>query len=396
MFRDRTSYLGKVGSRCQSAFVLAAALAALLVGTGWIPVVHALVDDMEGREERESAAPPSEGEWPTEEEVQALADHMAELLATEAPRQELERVGRALADHVKYRLELENDRNLGVTPTAYAQTLIRAGAPFPKAQVWQVAARGLYGARNAGDAELLYAALPLFDPHVDGGESLMAYQVLGYLAGGYNSLESWGEEGALPDWSIFVEYFDRFWPSGFSRRDPGMQELILRGREKNQENITALVFFLVRVDPHRLLELLVTPEGTLPPEVEGDDNRAERQRIATLLRDVDTMVWKQRHHFIDDEETTPEAVEAIASLAASEIWWARLGALQLMYNQPELWRMEIFNTLSRDPNDLIRKETGVLKMVVREATTLVHENLRPLRDKEDDDDDLPDDFEDAD
>jgi hypothetical protein len=348
--------------------------AALLAAAGWIPVAGASADDAEGRETRQDAAPPAEGEWPTDEEVQALADRMAKLLSRNAPRAELERAGRELADHVKYRFEPETRRILGVTPTAYVRSLIRAGAQFPDAHVWRIAARGSYGARRVSDEVLLAAALPLFDPHVDGGESLMAYQVLGYIAGGYDAPADW-DKGALRNWSEFEEWLD----TRLRTRQAADRE----DEAVSDGEVVALLFFLIRADPQRALELFITPGGALLPGVAGEEGRAERQRIATLLRAVDTMIWKQRHRFIDDEQATPEAREAIAALAGSDYWWVRLAALHLMFREPELFQMEVFQELTRDTQERLRRETGVVKRLVQKKSVLVHENLRPLREDDD-------------
>ena len=134
-----------------------------------------------------------------------------------------------------------------------------------------------------------------------------------------------------------------------------------------------LIFYMSRADSMQAIELFLHNASK-----EVLERPSEQQRIATLVRAVDDCLWKQEYHFIDDEQATPEAREAIDELARDGLWWIRLFALHMMLHEPELFSMPINERLASDDYEMIRKEAAHIKAEIEEKAPAIPKQLRPL------------------
>lgn len=95
---------------------------------------------------------------------------------------------------------------------------------------------------------------------------------------------------------------------------------------------------------------------------------ATRQAVLWASHVVADILWQQENGFVRSDETTPEALEQLATLSAFDQWWVRLYVAEILRSEPEFQTDGVVAALRQDAHPLVRKtiEEAVVEKRERE------------------------------
>jgi hypothetical protein len=120
--------------------------------------------------------------------------------------------------------------------------------------------------------------------------------------------------------------------------------------------------------PARMQAIRDSIEGKLSQEerakisqqqkAEGQARNAQRRDIELAEHTVSNAIWLLKNGFNDRfQQSAPEAIQQLTKLGQRLEWWSRLYVAHIMRKHQELRRDDVWESLGKDDNELVREAT---------------------------------------
>lgn len=86
--------------------------------------------------------------------------------------------------------------------------------------------------------------------------------------------------------------------------------------------------------------------------------KAQRREIELAEHIISNALWLKKNGFNDQfQQATPEAIQQLTKLGQRQEWWSRLYVAHIMREHPELRRGDVWESLRKDSEELVRNAT---------------------------------------